>query len=310
MSFNPDPTKPPVELIFSTRTNPPTHPPLHFNGAMLKTVDEHKHIGLILDKKLTFCSHVKSKIDKAKSGVSVIKFMSRYAPRKSLEQIYVSYVRSHLEYGDVIFHQPPKNGDPLSHDLTDLMNKLESVQYSASLAVSGAWRGTSKSKVYNELGWEYLSERRWFRGMCLFYKIVNNQTPAFLRECIALLPPPPLSAYGLPLAVAPPDNAFIPFEARTDKFNNSFFPASVRSWNNMSDDNRNSNNLDVFKKNILGFFKPKRKEMYGLLDIYLLTLLRVELNQLRYYKFVHNFVDTDDAMCIAKTELRTMNTSY
>ena len=188
---------------------------------MLNSVDEHKHLGLILDKKLSYCSHIKEKIDKAKSGVSVIKFMSRYAPRKALVQIYMSYVRSQLEYGDVMFHQQPLTGDPLSVDLTDLMSKLESVQYSAALAVLGAWRGTSKSKVYNELGWEYLSQRRWFRRMSLFYKIVNNQTPSFLRDCVTFPAAPTFSSFGRPLTLS--TTALIPFQTRTDKFKNSFF---------------------------------------------------------------------------------------
>ena len=57
------------------------------------------------------------------------------------------------------------------------MEKLESVQYSAALAVTGTWRGTSREKLYAELGWESLSSRRWSRRLILFYKIMNNLTP-------------------------------------------------------------------------------------------------------------------------------------
>ena len=38
--------------------------------------------------------------------------------------------------------------------LTNLIEKLESVQYSAALAVTGVWKGTSRQKIYGELGWE------------------------------------------------------------------------------------------------------------------------------------------------------------
>ena len=33
-----------------------------------------------------------------------------------------------------------------------IMKSLESTQYQAALAVSGAWKGTNREKVYNELG--------------------------------------------------------------------------------------------------------------------------------------------------------------
>ena len=38
--------------------------------------------------------------------------------------------------------------------LPNLMEKLESVQYSAALAVTGTWRGTSREKLYTDLGLE------------------------------------------------------------------------------------------------------------------------------------------------------------
>ena len=61
--------------------------------------------------------------------------------------------------------------------LPNLTAKLESVQYSAALAVRGSWRGTSLDKEYTELGWESLSCRRWIRHLTLFYNFVNILGP-------------------------------------------------------------------------------------------------------------------------------------
>lgn len=41
--------------------------------------------------------------------------------------------------------------------LTYQLEKLESVQYSAALAVVGAWRGTPREKLYSEFGRESLN---------------------------------------------------------------------------------------------------------------------------------------------------------
>ena len=43
------------------------------------------------------------------------------------------------------------------------MVKAESIQYRAALAITGAWQGSNRSKLYEELGWESLSDRRWCR---------------------------------------------------------------------------------------------------------------------------------------------------
>ena len=42
--------------------------------------------------------------------------------------------------------------------------KLEQKQYSAALVVTGAWRGTNRQRLYEELGWESLYHRRWYRS--------------------------------------------------------------------------------------------------------------------------------------------------
>ena len=44
---------------------------------------------------------------------------------------------------------------------------------SAALAITGAIKGTSQIKLYNELVLEFLAFRHAFRKLCLFFKIKN-----------------------------------------------------------------------------------------------------------------------------------------
>ena len=76
-------------------------------------------------------------------------------PRKTLEQLYKSYIRPHLDYVDVIYHAPQSECE-LSHIpfLTRHMEKLVQIQYSAALVITGAWKGSSCERLYGELGWE------------------------------------------------------------------------------------------------------------------------------------------------------------
>ena len=160
MSFNPDPLKQAVELIFSTKKTEVDHPPILFNNVPVKKVDEHKHLGIVLDSKLSFSAHIRAAISKTMKGIGLLKCLSKYLPRQTLNELYKLYVRPPLDYGDVLYHNPAKvcefsNNIILPH----LMEKLESVQYSAAVAVTGAWRGSSREKLY-ELGWESLNCRR------------------------------------------------------------------------------------------------------------------------------------------------------
>ena len=97
-----------------------------------------------------FQHHVKEKIAKASKGIDVIKKLNNVLPRNALLTIYKSFVRPHLDYGDIIYHQP-------NNESTN--RKLENVQYNAALAITGAIKGTSRSKLYKELGLESLKSR-------------------------------------------------------------------------------------------------------------------------------------------------------
>ena len=66
MEFNPDPSKQATELLFSCKRNSPNHPSLFFNGTVVPKVTEQKHLGLVLDSKLSFERHINEKIIKAK----------------------------------------------------------------------------------------------------------------------------------------------------------------------------------------------------------------------------------------------------
>ena len=100
--------------------------------------------------------------------------------KKSTFQIYKLHVTSHFDYCDVIYHVPPVD-NPYSHENSQnfLMNRLESMQYNAALAITGAWQGTSREKLYQELGWESLSDRRWYRRLVLFFKVINGLAPTY-----------------------------------------------------------------------------------------------------------------------------------
>ena len=76
-------------------------------------------------------------------GVGVIRKPSKTLPQNSLIKIYKSFVRSCLDYDNVLYNQP--NNESLCH-------KIESVQYNAALANMGAIKDTFKIKLYNELG--------------------------------------------------------------------------------------------------------------------------------------------------------------
>ena len=86
--------------------------------------------------------------------------------RTALITLNKVFVCLQLDYDDIIYDQ--------AHNVS-LHQKLESLQYSACLAITGAIRGSSREKIYQELGFESLQQRRWYRKLCSFYKVFKTK---------------------------------------------------------------------------------------------------------------------------------------
>ena len=78
MIFNPDATKQAKEILFSTKRQNQRHPPpLIFNEHEIIADNKHKHLGLILDERLTFTEHVHEAIIRANGGIGIIRFLTK-----------------------------------------------------------------------------------------------------------------------------------------------------------------------------------------------------------------------------------------
>ena len=75
----------------------------------------------------------------------IIEVLQSLLRRLFTKTIYKAFVRSHLDYGDILCDQAFNS----SFD-----DRLASVQYNACVAIPGAIRGTLKKKFYQELGLE------------------------------------------------------------------------------------------------------------------------------------------------------------
>ena len=203
--------------------------------------------------------------------------------------MYKLYVRPHLDYGDIIYHKV----DPeLSLDFT---KKLEVTQYSAALAVSGAWRGTSKCKLYEELGWENLYHRRWYRRLTHFFKLRQSGSPLYLYN---LIPPEREVNYNLRRI-----HVFDQRVERTNRYANTYFQNCPKEWNQLDVTLQSSQTISEFKRRLIQLVRPPKRSMLNIHDldgVKLLTRLRVEFSNLRSHRFHHNF-HCPDPSCLCKT---------
>ena len=273
INFNPDPSKQAQELLFSRKTSSKPYPSLNFNDNPVHQVPLQKHLGLFLDPKLSFDKHIQCILIKTRKIIGLIRKLQPVIPRAALLTIYKSFLRPHLDYGDVIYDRAFNES---------FQNKLESVQYNAALAITGAIRGSSREKLYQELGLESLKSRQWYRKLCLFFELKKNKHFSYLFGMI----PKVLSTW-----ITRNHNSIPLFNAKHEYFRNSF-PSAVIEWNKPDNNIRNSELVSPFEKQIYKFIGPSPNSTFNVHNphgIKLLTRLRVGLIHLREHKFRHNF---------------------
>ena len=115
----------------------------------MKETCKQKHLGMLLDFRFDFQEHWKSLLKKVNKTVALLHKFQNILLRSALLTIYECFVRTHLDYGDIIYDQTFNNS---------FHQKIESLQYNAALAITGAIRGTLREEIYQELGLESLRQ--------------------------------------------------------------------------------------------------------------------------------------------------------
>ena len=82
-------------------------------------------------------------LNKVNETLGLLIKLNNILPSSVLLTIYKDFVRTHLDYGSIIYDQ--------AYNVT-FRQKLELIQYNAFTALTGTIKGTSKEKFYEELG--------------------------------------------------------------------------------------------------------------------------------------------------------------
>ena len=165
MLINPNPSRPAQDVVFSRKKKLQSYRTISLYNIQVERASYLKHLVILLDEKLNF-KHIDSFILKINKGISVLKKLRYSLPQKSLLTIYKAFLRPLVDYGDIIYDQPQNES---------FCNKLESVQYKAALAITGAIQGTSRDKLYQELGLESLKSRTWYKRLSCMFKIMKKK---------------------------------------------------------------------------------------------------------------------------------------
>ena len=232
-------------MLVSHKKDRDSIPDIVFQGEVIKNVSSHKHLGVFISSDLKWNNRIEYLCERASKKLSMLKSLKFTLDRKSLEIIYVSFIRPSLEYVNTLW------AGGYEKDLT----KSSSLEVKAIHSVTGATSGSNIANLYRDTGWVPLHDRQDIHSLCLLYKLFRGEG-SYLRD---ILPPEvgERTDYRYPLRNT--NDADIPF-TRLDIFKRSFFPHTLSLWNQLDLETQKSHFLSVFKEGITK--KPDKLEYF------------------------------------------------
>ncbi|MCG8047067.1 MAG: reverse transcriptase domain-containing protein, partial [Candidatus Thiodiazotropha endolucinida] len=280
VKFNPSKSE---SMVFSRKRYKPNHPPVFMNETQINEVISHKHLGVVFSNDCTWHEHLEYIKTKAWSRINIMRKLKFKLDRHSLQTIYFSFIRSLLEYADVVW------------DNCTLyeVNDLEKIQNEAARIVTGATKLVSIESLHNETKWESLASRRKKHKLQLFYKMQNNLTPNYLSSLVPV-PVGNNSTYNLRNA-----RDLSTVQAHSQLYYKSFLPSVVRDWNVLPEEIRNSPSPVSFKRQLdLNLASLPRYFCDGKRtgQIYH-ARLRMRCSSLNQHLFSRNIIDSPLCVC-------------
>ena len=130
--------------------------------------------------------------------------------------MYIAFIHHRLEYSDSVCENSPAH----------IKKQLDDIHYEAARIITGDTELCSHDKLHPDLGWDSLQERRTKHKLVIFYKILNNLTPPYLQDFV----PPFVQEAQNRLR----NSNDIHNNSRWANLSyNSFYPPTIRDWNNL-----------------------------------------------------------------------------
>ena len=211
VTFNPSKSE---AITFTRKRIRPLHPPLYMNHQAINEVSSHKHLGLIFSNDCNWHEHIEYIKTKAWFRINIMRRLKFKLDRKSLEIIYMSFIRPLLEYASVVWDNCAEYES----------EELEKIQNEAARIVTGATKLVSLEALYIDTGWESLETRREKHKLIQFYKMNNELTPEYLSS---LVPPTVGSAVRYPLRN---ESNLQTVPAKSKQYYESFLPSTTRLY--------------------------------------------------------------------------------
>ena len=208
---------------------------VNLDGCEITQVDCIKYLGVHVDKDLTWYTHV-GKLHKNVMGkLAVLRRLSKFLPRQTLELIFKTTILPCIDYADTVWGTCSEKGLKMAQRLQNAAARIVTKNYDY-INVRG-------EDIVRSLKWQTIKERRQFHMATLMFKCTRGLAPNYLCDQVTFVND--INHY--PTRFTTSNNIHIPFPKKS-VFKRSFVYDGACIFNSLPAFLKDCDNVYDFKR--------------------------------------------------------------
>ena len=190
-------------------------PKYFFNNSVIPVVEEFKYLGVFISNTCSWQRHIQYVTSRGNQMLRFVKRNFEGCPREVKEIVYTSLVTPLIEYASCVW-------DP---NAEGMKRNLEMIQRRAArFTLNDHSRESNVTDMLSAIGWDTLEARRKVSRLCFLFKLYHDDSRHDTENII--LRPDYIGRNDHPKKIRR-------IQSRLLLYHNSFFPKTIREWNQL-----------------------------------------------------------------------------
>ena len=148
-------------------------------NAQISYSEQIKIIGVTIDKKLSFNSHVTNICQESNFHIRALRHIRPHLDQATANTLACSIIHSRMDYCNSLLHGTS------AHNI----NRLQLIQNRLARVTCRAPGRSSATELLKRLHWLPVKHRIDYKIATITHKVIHDESPSYLRQCITMHKP-------------------------------------------------------------------------------------------------------------------------
>ena len=206
------------------------------NGIPLENITSKPLLGVTINHNLSWEDHINSTVSKINKNIALLRRIKRYLPLQTRKLFFNAHILPHMDYCSIVWSGSPH------------VKKITLAQKRAARVILDITDNCYPSKdMFSALNWMPIMDRIEYRKAIMVYKSLNHLCPEYMTNMFKYVK----QVHTRTTRSSSTNDLYLPPGKYKQLYMNTFGYSSVKIWNTLSANIRESTSLKDFKRKYL-----------------------------------------------------------